>query len=817
MTMTPPRGLGVKRTVRQVDVRRMRWRRRGLSAFLLIVSLAALVPVVQSTPADAFAGAPWFEPSKPYAQNFPDPNVVRDGSTYYAYSTTTGGSYVPAMSSTDLATWTARPAYNPGSFGSCVGAYDQYFNDSLPCPASWAVRDPGTAHLRTEVWAPGVAKIGGKWRMFYVAKVRNSPLRQCISVAWSDSPLGPFRDDSTGALQCDSDPGGSIDPEPFVDSNGTPYLVWKSEGIIGSTPQRIWSRQLTADGMGFAPGSNQNLLLATQDPWEGSVVENPSMTRTPQGKLWLTYSGNLWNSPSYAAGVASCVSPAGPCGRVSATPMLSSTGAQNGPGATSFFTDTSGRLRIAYQAWNAPYSSYPAYPQCATNNTCDKQGQRFLHIGGVVDYGGRLTSDPIGSLDSATVAGGTVTLSGWAMEPDLVDKPASILLLVDNNLVGGTTANQARADVGSAFGYGNNHGFSASVALSAGTHQVCTAMFNSEGGTGAAWRNCKTVTSAGPGGSNPFGALDSATAAGPGTVALKGWAIDADAGTGPVAVQVLIDGNPAGAPVAADGPRPDLTPVFGLGPNHGYTATVTGLVGGTHAACVRVQNSGGGTDTIIGCKSVQMPSGDPFGALDQAATSPGGMRVTGWAIDPDTASAIDVHVYVDGSFKAAATANASRPDVGAFFAGYGNNHGYNIQIGGLTPGNHNVCTYAINSGAGTNKLIACKTAAAGAGSPFGSFDTLVRSAGGVRITGWTIDPDTASATDVHVYIDNVYRGTVTANASRPDVGAFFAGYGNNHGIDTVVPSVSSGPHTVCVFGINVASGANSVIGCRSIS
>jgi hypothetical protein len=703
-----------KRATKRVDVSAVRRRGRVLSVLLIVLTVAAVGPAMQAAPAAAFAGGPWFEPSKPYTQNFPDPTVVRDGSTYYAYATETGGSYLPAMSSTDLTTWTARPAYNPATFGlgTCAGGYDQYFNDALPCPAAWAVRLPSShPHLNTPVWAPGVAKIGGKWRLYYAALQVENPQRQCISVAWSDSPLGPFRDDTFGPLQCDSDPGGSLDAEPFVDSNGTPYLIWKSEGVIGSQPTRLWSRQLSADGMSFAPGSGVNFLLATQSPWEGSVIENPSMYRTAGGKLWLAYSGNLWPSTSYAAGVASCSTPAGPCARVSASPVLASNGPQNGPGAASFFTDTAGRLRIAYDAWNAPYSNYPAYPQCASANNCTTQGQRRMLIGGLIDWGGRLTADPVGALDSATVSGGTVTMTGWALEPDLVDAPAGVLLLVDGTWKSSTTASLSRPDLATAFGYGANHGFSAQVSgLSAGTHQVCAATFNTGGGSGAAWMSCKAVTSAGPNGSSPFGALDSADPTGPGTATLKGW-----------------------------------------------------------------------------------------------------------AIDPDTASSIDVHVYVDGVFKIATTANGSRPDVGAFFPGYGDNHGYDVSIDGLAAGNHNVCAYSINQGVGTNRLIACATAATGAGPPFGTFDAVTRSGDGVRVAGWGIDPDTTSAIDLHVYIDGVFRIVTTANTSRPDVGAFFPGYGNNHGLDAQIPSVTAGTHTVCVFGINVAIGANSVIGCRSIN
>ncbi len=818
--MRVPGDFEFKGTRPQVDDRAVRRLGRVLSVLLIALTAAAVVPAIQAAPAAAFAGGPWFEPSKPYTQNFPDPTVVRDGNTYYAYATETGGSYLPVMSSTDLKTWIARPAYDPATYGlgTCAGGYDQYFNDALPCPAAWAVRQASThPHLNTPVWAPGVAKIGGKWRLYYAALQNENPQRQCISVAWSDSPLGPFRDDSSGPLQCDADPGGSLDAEPFVDTGGTAYLIWKSEGIIGSQPTRLWSRQLSSDGMSFAPGSAANLLLATQLPWEDSVIENPSMYRTAQGKIWLAYSGNLWNSANYAAGVASCPSPAGPCTRASASPVLASNGPQNGPGAASFFTDTAGRMRIAYDAWNAPYSSYPPFPDCVNANNCTTQGQRRLQIGGLIDLGGRLSADPIGSLDSATVAGGTLTMSGWAMDPDFVEGPAGVLLLVDGTWVSSASAALSRPDIATAFGYGANHGFSVQLPVAAGTHQVCAAMFNSGGGSGAAWMACKSVTSGGPSGSNPFGALDSATATGPGTTTVKGWAIDADAGTTPIDVQVYVDGTAKGSAVTANLSRPDLVGAFGLGANHGYTTTVSGLTAGAHTVCVWALNTGGGSNALTGCRSVTIAGGDPLGAFDQATSAPGGIRVKGWALDPDTASPIDVHVYVDGVFKTVTTANTSRPDVGAVFAGYGNNHGYETAVSGLSAGTHTVCTYSINQGVGTNRLIACANATTGTGSPFGGFDAVTRSAGGVRVVGWGIDPDTASAIDLHIYVDGVFRLATTANSSRPDVGAFFAGYGDNHGLDAQISSVSAGAHTVCVFGINVGAGANSVIGCRTIN
>ena len=94
-------------------VRRLVSRRTVVGVSLIAFVLAGLLAV--PPPASAYWGAPWFRPGFPYSSNFPDPTIVRDGGTFYAYSTMTGGSFLPVMTSTDLVNWTARGAYNyPG-------------------------------------------------------------------------------------------------------------------------------------------------------------------------------------------------------------------------------------------------------------------------------------------------------------------------------------------------------------------------------------------------------------------------------------------------------------------------------------------------------------------------------------------------------------------------------------------------------------------------------------------------------------------------------------------------------------------------------
>jgi beta-xylosidase len=351
-----------------------RWRR---AVAPLLVPLLLGVVAADASPAGAYAGAPWFEPSKPYTANFPDPSVVVDGATYLAYGTATGGAYLPVLSSTDTVTWTARPRY---AQPACVGGtVDPYFNDALPCPARWAPDRAVGGRMTKEVWAPGVARIGGRSVAFYAVRERLDIDRFCISVATASDPLGPFTDDTTGPLVCDADPNGSIDPQPFVDGDGSAWLLWKSEGVPGATPTRIWSRRLAADGTSFAPGSTATELLRTSQAWESDVVENPAMIRHG-GRLALFYSGNEHLSARYAIGLAECASPSGPCTKSAANPIITSAGDHLGPGGPAPFTDAGGALRVAHHHWTAPYTSYPAHPACLADRSCTTQGQRRMAV-----------------------------------------------------------------------------------------------------------------------------------------------------------------------------------------------------------------------------------------------------------------------------------------------------------------------------------------------------------------------------------------------------------------------------------------------------
>ena len=333
--------------------------------YLVLLALVVASTTLGANPVSAYAGAPYFAPNQTYAQNFPDPSVVWDASTgrYYAFATTTGGVNVPAMWSTDLVTWTAAP--NNGS----TDANGQH-HDALPLPDTSGTAVNVGGSFPFDLWAPGVAKVGGTWVMFYALRVDNAG-RRCLWYATSSAPMGPYTNPTY--FYCSGDPMGSIDPQPFVDTDGSAYLIWKDEGLVGSYGQRIWARRITVGAPGantvqWAGGSSAALLLESDNSWEAYVAESPSVVRF-NGELLLFYSGNSWDSDTYATGLAHCAAlvGAGPlCQRDPANPVLAHKQTnQKSIGAPSAFIASDGSLRVAYHWWKVGFApQYPAFPAC---------------------------------------------------------------------------------------------------------------------------------------------------------------------------------------------------------------------------------------------------------------------------------------------------------------------------------------------------------------------------------------------------------------------------------------------------------------------
>ena len=315
-----------------------------------------------------------------------------------------------------------------------------------------------------------------------------------------------------------------------------------------------------------------------------------------------------------------------------------------------------------------------------------------------------LAANPVGNLESVAVSPeGSVTAQGWALDADVAE-PLAVHLYVDGRWGTGTTVPVARPDVQVAYpGIGPNQGFSAVLPeLSTGRHEVCAYALNAGPGTANGDLGCRVVDVPV---TAPLGAFQGIEGV-PGGARVRGWAIDFDT-PDPIAVHFYANGRWAGA-TAADGPSPDVSAFFGLGTGRGFDATLA-IGTGRQTVCAYAINVGrGSTNPLLGCRTIDRPPG-PIGNLEQANRFGNTVRLSGWALDPDTADPIAVHVYVNGAWGGSATASGYRPDVGGAFPAYGAAHGFSIDVA-VPPGANQVCVYLIDATAGSpNPLLRCRT------------------------------------------------------------------------------------------------------------
>jgi hypothetical protein len=314
-------------------------------------------------------------------------------------------------------------------------------------------------------------------------------------------------------------------------------------------------------------------------------------------------------------------------------------------------------------------------------------------------------TDPVGGLDRLVGGATTVDVAGWAVDTD-TPTPIDVEISVDGASVATLPTDRVRADVGARYpGTGTRHGFTGSIPVTPGTHDICVNALNVGSGTVNTRLGCARVSVGVP----PVGGINGLTRAAGLQARITGWAIDPDT-TDPISVHVYVNGRVAGG-LRADVNRPDVEKLYpASGPAHGFDGVFT-LRPGSNQVCVYAINVAAGSNRGLGCRLLSLPAAaaNPIGAVDPGV-APETLTVTGWAVDPDVPTTpVRVHVYVDGRAARALTASAPRSDVGRAFPFYGPDHGYTASLR-VTPGRHTACVYAVNQGQGSgNVLLGCRT------------------------------------------------------------------------------------------------------------
>lgn len=254
-----------------------------------------------------------------YRGDSPDPSVIRVGERDF-WATTTSTEWAPQfplLHSNDLVHWRQAGAV-------------------FPNPPKWATG---------KFWAPEISFHNGTFYVYYVAQHRDGPLT--IGVATAPRAGGPYTDHQPLVGQsC-----GSIDPTPVTGDDGRRYLIWKEDGNSKGLPTTIWVQALREDGLALT--GEARAILCNDAPWEGHVVEAPSVIKRGDF-FYLFYSGNscCGLNCKYAVGVARARSIMGPWEKYGGNPILKTNARWRCPGHGSAVDTADGRTFYLYHAYD---------------------------------------------------------------------------------------------------------------------------------------------------------------------------------------------------------------------------------------------------------------------------------------------------------------------------------------------------------------------------------------------------------------------------------------------------------------------------------
>jgi len=246
-----------------------------------------------------------------------DPTIFYENGVYYLYGTTTGdfpnGEGFQVYTSSDLKKW-------KGPVGAQNGL----------------ALKKGDAYGTKGFWAPQVFKSSNKFYMIYTAD-------ENIAIASSDSPLGPFKNDSKASM---FNSGKQIDPFFFVDQDGKKYLYH----VRLTNGNRIFVAELNDDFSGIKEETLKECISGVL-PWENTqnvswpVTEGPTVLKH-NNLYYMIYSANDFRNPDYAVGYATATSPMGPWEKAAESPMISRKDVGiNGVGHGDVFYDKNGKMK----------------------------------------------------------------------------------------------------------------------------------------------------------------------------------------------------------------------------------------------------------------------------------------------------------------------------------------------------------------------------------------------------------------------------------------------------------------------------------------
>jgi hypothetical protein len=411
------------------------------------------------------------------------------------------------------------------------------------------------------------------------------------------------------------------------------------------------------------------------------------------------------------------------------------------------------------------------------------------------------------NVNSITGAAGTVSVTGWAVNPSAPAQAVSLALQIDSSWYAVSTGVASTEPLATIATAGPNQGFASTVAQPAGAHTACVWVAEPSGV--AVSIGCKAVTVTAP--AAAAAAKIDSIVGGAGSISVSGWAVYPDSPSAVVPLALQVGSNWYNVSTGTASTEP-LATVPTSGPNQGF-ASSTVVAAGTYSACLWVAEPVGAA-VNLGCTTVTVTSAAMQSHIDSIVGGAGTISVAGWAVWPDKPTAAVNLAAQIGSQWYAVPAGLTNAESATAVPSAGAAHGFASAFP-VAAGTYPVCLWAGTSAGGAVN-IGCKTVVVSAPPVTQShIDSITGGAGVVSVAGWAVWPDQPSVGVIMaVQVGNNWT-QLTANAPSTEAAAAVPAAGANHGFTGSVP-LSPGPQEICIWALASAGGAIN-LGCTTVT
>ncbi|MCB1272329.1 MAG: CHAP domain-containing protein [Microthrixaceae bacterium] len=226
---------------------------------------------------------------------------------------------------------------------------------------------------------------------------------------------------------------------------------------------------------------------------------------------------------------------------------------------------------------------------------------------------------------------------------------------------------------------------------------------------------------------NPTGGIDAASSPSPGSVRVRGWALDSSSPAESVRITAYLGAKAGQAGAERRNLGRAAAKRSGLpgwaGPNHGFDARFDTGRSGRVVVHLYAENIGEGSRSYLGARTVEVAAAPtvadgskgspvpgnrmPRGAIALSVTDGRGYGLLGWAVDPDTGAPVRMRIRINGVVARESDWNYTWADMPAH-TGVGRTESL-LFLARLEPGENTICLDGLDASGGGWEQLDCRT------------------------------------------------------------------------------------------------------------